>query len=542
MSQPDHPVAVTQYGPVRGVRKTAATGVEYLNFQRIPYCKPPIGERRFKDLELPEPWTEPLDCTQQGPSGYQFNKLLNKIVGSEDHLYMNVYTKELKPAKLRPVMLWIHGGAFMRGSSGTEMYGPDYLIQKDIVLVTFNYRIGAFGFLSLDSMELGIPGNGGLKDQNVALRWVRDNIAQFGGDPDNVTLFGESAGGCSVHYHMVSSQSRQLFRRAIVMSGCTLNNWSTVPRRGMAERLAKALGWNGKGGEAEVLKVLRAAPAEEIIKHQDLLLTPNELENRILFAFGPVVEPYVTESTFIPKAPLEMCREAWSNDIDILIGGNSEEGLFCLSSIKESPAIMDNLKNFEYLVPTELELVRGSQACQQYGLKLKKFYYGESQPSFDNRDGYLTLMTDKLFWHGLHRTVCSRISSQTPAKTFVYRFAVDSETYNHYRIYFCDRNARGTAHADDLSYLFKNVLSPVPDVGTMEHRTMQTLVELFTNFATVGSPNVGGSVGDIWQPVGAKVEPYKCLNINNGGVSFIDLPEMRRMQLWDSLYKREQLY
>lgn len=88
-----------------------------------------------------------------------------------------------------------------------------------------------------------------------------------------------------------------------------------------------------------------------------------------------------------------MCREAWSNDIDILIGGNSEEGLFCLSSIKEKPAIMDNLKNFEYLVPTELELVRGSQACQQYGLKLKKFYYGESLPSFDNRDGYLTVAT-----------------------------------------------------------------------------------------------------------------------------------------------------
>lgn len=160
-------------------------------------------------------------------------------------------------------------------------------------MILFSHTANRFplsGFLSLDSKELGIPGNGGLKDQNVALRWVRDNIAQFGGDPDNVTLFGESAGGCSVHYHMVSSQSRQLFRRAIVMSGCTLNNWSTVPRRGMAERLAKALGWNGKGGEAEVLKVLRAAPAEEIIKHQDLLLTPNvrirsnDLKERMLIS------------------------------------------------------------------------------------------------------------------------------------------------------------------------------------------------------------------------------------------------------------------
>ncbi|XP_052898916.1 esterase B1-like [Anopheles moucheti] len=541
MSQPDHYIVATRYGPVRGVRKAAATGVEYLNFQKIPYCKPPVGERRFKDLEVPEPWTEPLDCTQQGPSGYQFNKLLNKIVGSEDHLYINVYTKELKPEKLRPVMLWIHGGAFMRGSSGTDMYGPDYLIQKDIVLVTFNYRIGAFGFLSLDSKELAIPGNGGLKDQNLALRWVRDNIVHFGGDPDNVTLFGESAGGCSVHYHMVAEQSRGLFRRAIVMSGCTLNNWSTAPRRGIAERLAKALGWNGKGGEAEAFKVLMKASAEDIVKKQDLLLTPNELENRMLFAFGPVVEPYLTKNTFIPKKPLEMCREAWSNDIDILIGGNAEEGLFCLSSIKENPAIMDNLKNFEYLVPTELELVRTSQLCREYGLRLKKFYYGETKPSFDNRDGYLTLMTDKLFWHGIHRTIYSRTRLPKVAKTFVYRFAVDSETYNHYRLYFCDRNVRGTAHADDLSYLFKNVFSPVPEADTMEYKTMQRMVELFTNFAILGTPN-GGTVGDLWEPVEVAVDAYKCLNINNVGLSFVDLPEMRRMKLWDSIYNKDQLY
>ncbi|XP_053675826.1 esterase B1-like [Anopheles nili] len=438
-------------------------------------------------------------------------------------------------------MLWIHGGAFMRGSSGTEMYGPDYLIQKDIVLVTFNYRIGAFGFLSFESKELGIPGNGGLKDQHVAICWVRDNIARFGGDPDNITLFGESAGGCSVHYHMVSDRSKRLFQRAIVMSGCTLNNWSTLPRRGMGERLAKALGWNGQGGESEALKVLLAAPAEDITTFQDQLLTANELENRILFAFGPVVEPYVTATTFIPKSPLQMCREAWSNEIDILIGGNSEEGLFCLSTIKENPSIMDNLKDFEYLVPLELELERSSQTCHEYGQRLKKYYYGDTNPSFENRNGYLTLMTDKLFWHGLHRTICSRISAKKEAKTFAYRFAVDSETYNHYRIYFCDRNVRGTAHADDLSYLFKNVFSPVPAPDSFEHRTMRTMVELFTNFATSGTPN-GGIVGSIWEPVGEKMGVYKCLNINNDGLSYITLPEADRMKLWDSLYKQEQLY
>lgn len=110
-----------------------------------------------------------------------------------------------------------------------------------------------------------------------------------------------------------------------------------------------------------------------------------------MFEFGPVIEPYITKSCIIPKDPLQMCREAWSTDMDILIGGNSEEGLFSLSEIKENPAILSNLKDFEYLVPLELDLVRTSQRCKEFGKKLKKHYYGDTEPSFENRDGYLTV-------------------------------------------------------------------------------------------------------------------------------------------------------
>lgn len=131
------------------------------------------------------------------------------------------------------------------------------------------------GFISFDSPELGLPGNAGLKDQNLALRWVVDNIANFGGDPQNITLFGESAGGCSVHYHMVSDMSRGLFQRAIVMSGCVLNNWSVVPRRKFSERLAKALGWNGQGSERAALEVLVKADPESIVREQEVLLNEN---------------------------------------------------------------------------------------------------------------------------------------------------------------------------------------------------------------------------------------------------------------------------
>lgn len=110
-----------------------------------------------------------------------------------------------------------------------------------------------------------------------------------------------------------------------------------------------------------------------------------------MFEFGPVVEPYIKDNCIIPEDPLKMCRKAWSHDIDILIGGNSEEGLFSLSEIKDNPSIMENLKDFEYLVPLELDLVRTSHRCKEFGNRLKKHYYGDTEPSFENRDGYLTV-------------------------------------------------------------------------------------------------------------------------------------------------------
>uniref|UniRef100_A0A1B0CB76 Carboxylic ester hydrolase n=1 Tax=Lutzomyia longipalpis TaxID=7200 RepID=A0A1B0CB76_LUTLO len=224
-------------------------------------------------------------------------------------------------------MIYIHGGAFMRGSSTADMYGPDFLLQKDVILFTFNYRLGAFGFLSLDDRSLEIPGNAGLKDQCMAIKWCKDNAAFFGGDPENVTLFGESAGGCSVHYHMISSKSRGLFHRAVVMSGTALNCWSVVPEHNWAHRLAIALGWDGKGSKKDM-----------------------ERKNKILFPFGPVIEPYIGNGCFIPRDPLEMAREAWSNSIPILIGGVSDEGLFSYREAIEFPDVVNNLK-CENMVP-----------------------------------------------------------------------------------------------------------------------------------------------------------------------------------------------
>jgi carboxylesterase type B len=154
--------------------------------------KAPLGRLRFRDARPPAKWSEPLDATKDPPS-YCMRSFLNyKDGGREDAAVVNVYTPYVQPKKLLPTMVWIHGGGFNSGSSQTDLFGPDYLLQKDVVLVTVNYRLGPVGFLSLDDPELNIPGNAGLKDQTFALKWVQRNIERFGGDPGNVTVFGES--------------------------------------------------------------------------------------------------------------------------------------------------------------------------------------------------------------------------------------------------------------------------------------------------------------------------------------------------------------
>jgi carboxylesterase type B len=133
--------------------------------------------------------------------------LFGTLVGSEDCLFLNVYTQQLPLDTintLKPVMVWIHGGGFSTGSSKSDLYGPEFLLTEDIVLVTINYRLGIFGFLSFEDASLEVPGNAGLKDMVMALKWVQKNISKFSGDPNNVTVFGESAGGMSVHYLVLS--------------------------------------------------------------------------------------------------------------------------------------------------------------------------------------------------------------------------------------------------------------------------------------------------------------------------------------------------
>lgn len=201
-------------GAILGTIMQTRKGVNFNAFFNIPFAQPPIGNLRFQPPLRNTNWQGVLNATSPGPTCFQ-NLIISEYGRSEDCLQLNVYTKNLALSNLKPVIVFFHGGGFERGSGVQQQ--PIYLMDRDVVVVTTNYRVGPLGFLATGTEEA--TGNMGLKDQSFALRWIQRNIARFGGDPQSVTIAGLSAGAHSVTGHMVSPMSKGLFHKVIALSG-----------------------------------------------------------------------------------------------------------------------------------------------------------------------------------------------------------------------------------------------------------------------------------------------------------------------------------
>lgn len=308
------PIITTTLGPVRG-----STGHAHLSFLGIPYAAAPVGDRRWAAPQPPDAWDEPRDATSFGPAAWQpTGGPLDGLVpgmGSDDQgddcLSLNIWTPATDPAG-RPVMVWIHGGAFSLGAGSLSAYdGTSLCTRTDTVVVTINYRVGALGFLVLDD-DSTVP-NAGILDQIAALQWVRDNIAAFGGDPDNVTVFGESAGGGSVLSLLSAPRAQGLFHRAIVQSGATDLMLDRDRARLVLEAFARCA-----GVEPDDAAALRALTPQEVLAAQaqaagELFATVGTMP------FHPCIDGEVLPFTW------QAAAEAGVSEVPLIIGTTRDE-------------------------------------------------------------------------------------------------------------------------------------------------------------------------------------------------------------------------
>ncbi|XP_037948236.1 esterase B1-like [Teleopsis dalmanni] len=537
-------IVETSSGKVKGlVRKTVYDKEEYVAFEGIPYAKSPLGELKFRAPQPIKRWEGILNCTKPKNRCLQNDLFLRVVAGTLDCLYVNVYVKKLKSEKPLPVIVWIHGGGYQYGEATRRVYAPDYFLNKDVIFVAISYRLGAFGFLSLKDPDLNVPGNAGLKDQVLALRWIKENIANFNGDANNITLMGESSGAASAQALMLTERTKGLFHRVIVQSGSILCPWAWTPKYDWGYRLASALGYKGTNNDKEVFQYLSTAKPRKIAALSDRLLTEEEnLLEHMLFSFTPVVEPYITADCVIPKPSNEMFKDAWSNEIPLIVGVTSTEGLFTYRHTMKYPDTINKLSDCVRILPYEVRVKQNSEELKEMGLRLKQTYFGDKQISFNEVfTPFLELMGHKNFGHAIHRTVLARRKYALQVPTYFYRFDFDSVNFNHYKKYTCYSSVRGASHGDDLPYLFFHAAASKLSRTSSEFKTIQRMIGLWTSFATDSDPNCDKIKPCIWQPIENDNKPLKCLNINEN-ISFIDFPEQFKNEVWDTFYTNELLF
>lgn len=557
-------IVKTNYGPVQGKSSKTDDGVNYYAFQGIPYATQPEGDLRYRDPKPVQTWNDVLDATKEGPPSYCsdiFNPYDPKYGGEDKSLVLNVFTPTVKPNKPLPVFIWIHGGGFIAGSSNINLYGPDYLIENELIVVTLNYRLGVTGFLSFRDPSVGIPGNAGLKDQYMAIKWVKENISHFGGNAKNITLAGDSAGGASVQYHLVSPLSKGLFKRGIVHSGSAFNPWAGAPANSdYSLELAKSLGWNGEGGDSAAFNVIASADIRKVYEASDQLVS--KLDGKvfgfvILSPFLPKVEPYESDFCFLPKPVLELGRDAWSKDIDIIIGGTADEGLmFCMNISPEAYNLIK--QNSRYLVPVNVREKLNEHESKASGDILRNVYFWKSDPTDEN---FILYESDHQFWHGLWRFICQRYGSGGTGKTFTYWFDGKADpalkSYQAIRDYCQVPHLKGCCHADDLPLIFRTSFNGKPKPENESYQLFNQYQKMYTSFIKTGDPNVGLPDSVKWYPHGevpipdSDNEDYdddeeggapRCLKISNEKWEMVKLPVFDRMLIWDGVYDREDLY
>ncbi|XP_063223076.1 uncharacterized protein LOC134531312 [Bacillus rossius redtenbacheri] len=505
----DSPTVKLPQGTLRGGSTETADGTKYYRFLGIPYARPPVGNLRFAAPKDPEPWSGVRNATQYG------DNCAYSGTGSEDCLYVDVFTPQLPTsrgeASLLPVMVYIHGGGFV---GGTARLSPGQLLNYGLVVVQPNYRLGVFGFLSVNGTDA--PGNAGLKDQSAALRWVQKNIAKFGGDPNNVTIFGMSAGGASIHYHILSPMSKGLFHRAISESGSALNPWAFIRNtEARAYRLGAMLGSETNNATA-LLQTLRAASTSELTSTLAKILTAEETVRSLSYPFVPSLEfPRSGEQPFLPHEPAYIEQHGLFNQVPYIAGVTKRESAsFVTEKMMSQASYWQGINNdLEQVVPVALGLAKGSQNSKEVAQKVKSFYFGNKAISYENRELWISLQTDLSFVRGVTQTVHTH-AKHSACHTYNYQFVYGNATHGMEKQFVVYDGKMLGENSDEV-------------------KLARILGGLWTSFAKTGVPSVEGVAA--WKPVTSNGS-YPYLEISLSPILKYNL-EKEHMDFWDNIYK-----
>ena len=451
--QPD-PVA-TETGLVRGVVEKDLTV-----YRGIPFAAPPVGERRWRAPQPAAQWEGVRSADTFEPDPYQGD---GKGAVSEDCLYLNIWTPAKSAGDKVPVLVWIYGGGFSFGSNSTPVHNGEHLARKGVVLVTINYRVGPLGFLAHPELSAESPrqtsGNYGLLDQIAGLRWVQRNIAAFGGDPDRVTIFGESAGGISVSMLCASPEAKGLFRGAISQSGGSFG--PTRPTTYPGENM-RTLAQAEQSGVEYVTKAGVASIA-------DLRQLPPE---RLPAGWGSGAAWPIVDGWVIPDDQYRLYEAGRYNEVDILVGYNSDEGLSFAR--EKTPA--------EYIANTR----------QRYGPHAAALLAAYPAAADAVPKTARDLMRDAAF--GWQTWAWATLQARTgQSKVFYYYFdqhperPVGSPAADH-----------GMPHGVDVPYVFQTLDRQDPQLTAGDWAISDIVSTYWTNFAKRGDPNGPGV--PVWPP------------------------------------------
>ena len=456
LSQGDPTVSVTG-GQVRGTLLDGGGAV----FKGIPYAQPPTGERRWREPLPVKGWAGVRPAKEFGaPCAQKANPLFRNAT-DEDCLFINVWAPQWPSRSRTPVMVWMPGGGNFGGASSLPEFDGERLARRGIVLVTLNYRLGAFGFFSHAALSRESPhhasGNQGILDQIAAVRWVRDNIARFGGDPTNVTIFGESAGSLDVSALMTSPLSKGLFQRAIAQSGAVILAGDPLVLS-QAEKRGEAAATRWAGSEAASLGALRALSTTQILEAEPDFVRNADPTGRAFPNLGITVDGYV-----FPRRPADVFAAGQQHGVPFLLGNNAHEVI---------PGTQP---------PTDLKKaiadLYGPLAARAEAL------YGGTDPVPNTAAAQWATDTSfrcptiaQSLWH-----------AAAGHATYAYEFARVA----------AGREAMGATHAADVSYVFGTLDRGVGGIGPrakatdVDVRVSDVMQRYWTKFAKTGNPNDG---------------------------------------------------